>query len=449
MGEESKPCNNTPGEVNAKAHQGGGRNRHPYHCWNQGSSGKFKGKTKEIEFDTFDNTGPHDAVQFNKSLKNIANYLQLNHGNDVFEAVQNLTPVTITVPPIPTPKPDPDDASKILPVTEVDLYLWKHEHNKAQDCKDKYKKNMMKAYIIVFHQCSPTLTNNLDASNTFSTICSNQDVISLLKLIQSLCCLYDAKTQGVMATVASHKRLYTHYQKDRVNNHTYHQEFLAHVETLEMYGGLGVVSVVPTFMAAKIKEMAAANLIADATCPTDAKRMLALNAVRDEYLAALMHSGAHRDRFSGLRTDLKNQYGYGDDRYPKTINACLSLLNRWTLLGQQKSLSVPQSSTPNDQNKEKDNNGALVFTQNANKPSGSSSSTATEDSSSDKNIRPTYQKKPTNVRCKKCNKLGHTSAVCPKSKPPKQVHTINANVDDAFVLEETLTLRRLSLSVCL
>jgi hypothetical protein len=186
-------------------------------------SGKFKGKTKEIEFDIFDNTGPHDAAQFNKSLKNITDYHQLNHGNDVSEAVQNFTPVTITVPPTPSGKPDPNDASKILPITEVDLYLWKHEHNKAQDCKDKYEENMTKAYIIVFHQCSPTLKNDLEASDTFSTIRSNQDVIGLLKLIQSLCCSYDAKTQGVMATVASHKRLYTHYQKNGVDNHTYHR----------------------------------------------------------------------------------------------------------------------------------------------------------------------------------------------------------------------------------
>jgi hypothetical protein len=146
---------------------------------------------------------------------------------------------------------------------------------------------------------------------------------------------------------------------------------------LATYGGLGVVGVVPTFMAAKTKEMAAANLIANAMCPTDAKRVLALNAIRDKYLAALMLSGAYCDRFSGLRTDLKNQYGYGDDHYPKTIHACLSLLNCWTPLGQQKSPHVPQSSTLNDQNKEKDNNEALVFAQNANKLSGSSSSTAT------------------------------------------------------------------------
>ncbi len=71
---------------------------------------------------------------------------------------------------------------------------------------------MAKAYIIVYHQCLPTLKNDLKASNTFSAIHGSQDVIALLKLIRSLCCSYDTKTQGVMATVASHKRLFTYYQ---------------------------------------------------------------------------------------------------------------------------------------------------------------------------------------------------------------------------------------------
>jgi hypothetical protein len=153
MGEENKQRERTPTPAEGKqeARQGGGRNRHPRHRWNQGTSRKFKGKTKEIEYDTFDKTGPHDAAQFNKSLKNIADYLQLSHGNDVSVAVRNLTPVTIIVPPTPISKPDPGDPSKILPVSKVDLYLWKREHNKAQDRKDKYDENMAKAYIIIYH----------------------------------------------------------------------------------------------------------------------------------------------------------------------------------------------------------------------------------------------------------------------------------------------------------
>jgi hypothetical protein len=153
---------------------------------------------------------------------------------------------------------------------------------------------MGKAYIIVYHQCSPTLKNDLEASDKFATICLNQDVIGLLKLVQRLCCSYSAKTQGVMATVASHKRLFTHYQKDGVDNHTHHSELMAHVETIETYGGVGaVLRVVPTFLANKIKELADSGTTLDAKNPMDAKRALAIFAVREEYLAALMLMCAH------------------------------------------------------------------------------------------------------------------------------------------------------------
>jgi hypothetical protein len=97
--------------------RGGGHRRSLCQCWNQGAhhgSRKFKGKTKEIETDTFNNTGPHDTATFTKSLKNIANYLQLNHGNNLSEAVCNMTPANIMLPDIPQPKPDPTKLGAVL-----------------------------------------------------------------------------------------------------------------------------------------------------------------------------------------------------------------------------------------------------------------------------------------------------------------------------------------------
>jgi hypothetical protein len=126
-----------------------------------------------------------------------------------------MSPIIIKIPPTPQGNKDPANptANTILLITEIDLYLWKQEHAKAHDCKDEYSKNIAKTYIIVYHQCSPTLKNDLKASKKFAAIHSNQNVIALLKLVQSLCYSYDAKTQGVMATVASHKHLFMHYQK--------------------------------------------------------------------------------------------------------------------------------------------------------------------------------------------------------------------------------------------
>ncbi len=86
---------------------------------------------------------------------------------------------------------------------------------------------MAKAYIVIVQQCSPTLQNKLKTDKTFSTVSSSQDSIALLKLIQGLGCSYDSEVQSVMVTVASHKCLYTHYQRDEVDNHTYHCNFMA------------------------------------------------------------------------------------------------------------------------------------------------------------------------------------------------------------------------------
>ncbi len=155
---------------------GGGHCCNPHQRWNQGAhhgSGKFKGKTKEIEADVFENTGPHDEATFNKSLKNIANYLQLNHGNNVSKAVCNTTPANIILPDIPQPKPDPTKPGKLIPVSEIDTYLCKQAHTNASERKEKYDKNMAKAYIIIYHQCSPNLKNDLKASDLFPSVCQN------------------------------------------------------------------------------------------------------------------------------------------------------------------------------------------------------------------------------------------------------------------------------------
>jgi hypothetical protein len=129
---------------------------------------------------------------------------------------------------------------------------------------------MDKAYVIIINQCSPSLKAGLEASSTYSSIRQRQNPINLLKLIQGLCCSYDSKTQSVMATVASHKRLYTHYQKDGIDNHTYHREFLAFVETIETYGGVGAVGVIPTFLETRLRR---SPLMARSRIPTILRMM--------------------------------------------------------------------------------------------------------------------------------------------------------------------------------
>ena len=132
MGEENnnkKP--NAPthpaGELNkGRGGHRGGQNRQR---WNNnsviGSTGKFKRKTPGIEHDIFDNTGVHDAANFHRSLKHIADHLQLTCSNKVCEAIRTMTPVVINIPPVPKEMKDPNDSTgqTILPVDDITIYL--------------------------------------------------------------------------------------------------------------------------------------------------------------------------------------------------------------------------------------------------------------------------------------------------------------------------------------
>jgi len=254
-------------------HQGGrGHRNRSNNAAGGESTNKFVGKTPGLENNIFDNTGApdHDAHMFHRSLAHITDYIQLNYCNEVSEAIRSMTPVNIEIPEVPKDKPDPDDPNKIIKVTEIDVYLWKEKHKKASAKFNKYETNMTHAFILIYHQCTPTLRNDLEATDTWAALRTAQDpiAIALLRLIQSLCCSYDAKTQSIMATVASHKKLFTYYQRDGVDSCQYFQEFTLHYVTLETYGGIGAIGIIPAFLTAKLQELALNETISNATNPT-------------------------------------------------------------------------------------------------------------------------------------------------------------------------------------
>jgi hypothetical protein len=91
-----------------------------------------------------------------------------------------------------------------------------------------------------------------------------------------------------MATVASQKKLFTFFQHDGMDISSYHRD------TIITYGGMGAIGITPTFVAQKLHEMHAAKLCNDPAKPTDTELAAAHKDVRDEFLAALMYSGANR-----------------------------------------------------------------------------------------------------------------------------------------------------------
>jgi hypothetical protein len=171
---EKKPNAPAPQAVEANRGRGGGR-RHNRNRWNNTavgsmSMGKFKGKTPGIEQDIFDNTGANDAANFHRSLKHIADHHQLTCGNEVCEAIRTLTPVTITIPPVLKGEQDPNNASgtTLLPVSDIEIYLWKESHKKASAKLDKYEEELILLYFISVLQASIMNSTQQTLSRQFS-----------------------------------------------------------------------------------------------------------------------------------------------------------------------------------------------------------------------------------------------------------------------------------------
>ena len=316
MGNDVKEENNAPrppaageaGGNNNNNRRGGGR-RGARNRWNNATAGgaptqadkaKFKSRNKDIPEDVvFDNTGPNDAANFQHAVQGMADYLHTTYSADVGEAIRQMKDITITLPSPPTPTTDA--SGNTIPISSTEEYRWKLEYSDANTRLKTYNTSMPKAYIHIYNQCSTNLKNDLGTSSAYPKVNLAKNPVELLKLIKGLCCSFDSKTQSVMATIASQKLLFTYYQKDGVSNTDYHREFMAHVETIETYGGIGAIGIVPIFVTQELLKMETEGTCTDPTAPTDSELAMAKATVRDEFLAGLMLSGANYNRYNLLR----------------------------------------------------------------------------------------------------------------------------------------------------
>ena len=135
-------------------------------------------------------------------------------------------------------------------------------------------------------------------------------------------------------------------------------------------------------------------------------------------------------------TNSQTQYGFGNDLYPKTVDQCLTMMNR----RMDGTSARPQRGQQQHKQEQviKQEEEALVFAQgtSAKNPSGTGQQqredTSSKTSSSSSGSVSRRTPKPPKVVCRLCGKEGHVSAVCPQRKPPPdQIHAMTTGHDDA------------------
>jgi hypothetical protein len=110
-----------------------------------------------------------------------------------------------------------------------------------------------------------------------------------------------------------------------------------------------------------------------------------------------MLSESNRDKFVPLQMDLKNQFGFGEDCYPKSVDKCLSLLNQWGHMASAPSNSPctcwDAQTPPHDPKPGK----ALVFAQGSSSKKPSAKDSKVTSSKSSKSSKVVVSRQITNV----------------------------------------------------
>ena len=186
--------------------------------------------------------------------------------------------------------------------------------------KAKYWEKKRKSFTLILEQCTPSLRAVLKGNDGCRIVKANQDAIPLLHKVKGLCNKHDPTKQNTHSIVTADKSIYIFWQKDRMDNASYFEQFNMLIDTADSYGcrmghSKGLVDI-------KMEKMNT-----DHPCVTNDQKRKAVDLAREAYLTMVMLDGANMTRFNGLRGELYNDDANGTDTYPTNQNSVLPLIN--------------------------------------------------------------------------------------------------------------------------
>ncbi len=128
-----------------------------------------------------------------------------------------------------------------------------------------------------------------------------------------------------MSIVGAIKNLLYFFQKTTQANADYHEDFMVMVEVIEEYGGDGSLMYFPNMIKKELESKEIDMDKASASEMRDAKKI-----VRNKFLAALMLSGANREKYGKLKRSMADNYVARTSKYPKSPEVVLRILGAYT-----------------------------------------------------------------------------------------------------------------------
>ena len=181
MNSTSDGPGNTPGGGSQNRENRDNRNPERRNRANQKhpTSTKFEGKNPDLKGFVYDiRLGGSNAEEFATTTKEISEWIARTYEDGGADIGNAIDPDKLEFDPFPVIT-DPPAAA-----TMVQIKTW--EFKMKQRFHEEFKRAQLSklAYATVLGQCSPAVRDRIEASNTWASISSANDVIGLLKLLR-------------------------------------------------------------------------------------------------------------------------------------------------------------------------------------------------------------------------------------------------------------------------
>ena len=171
-------------------------------------------------------------------------------------------------------------------------------------------------------QCAQMMKNELEVATNCDIMCAAEDPIALIKNVKGVTHNFKDQKCGTGGMWHAHKQLFSCVQKEEEDTKDHFDRFKNHVEVTENNGGeLG------TEAESSLQDKTFSEL-SDAKQKDESDIKAAKERTREKFLAHSLLAGCDEKKFGNLTKDLENDFTFGDNECPVTMQkACEHLMN--------------------------------------------------------------------------------------------------------------------------
>ena len=412
----------------------GGRGRGRGHNYTGATKASKSGLCAALGSNVFDYGHKAAADQMRTSWEKLVQYVGTNYAQDISNELQNKTTVVLAEP-VHSPEvlvrhatretmirtgqanlqqarraqqlvlqaavdggADPEAAMKLAILNNaiaegeyeltVDVPIVMTDSEKTQYSNDwrSYRernaqllKHRGQAFSLILGQCTQLLQDKMKQDTDWNTVSTSYDPLTLYRLIERTI-LAQTEDQYPFATVYDQELAFYSFRQESLSNPQWYERFNTKIDVASAIGVTRQHKVLLEYVATELHTQAFSTL-------TEAQQEAVREDAEERYIsyAFLRQSGLQH---GNLKVDLQNDFTVGDNKYPKTRQQTLHLLDKYT------KTTVPKAGQSE----------GTSFAQKGGK--GNAKGGKGKDKSFDKE----YWK---DKECYNCNTKGHPSSHCP------------------------------------